>query len=130
MDEKKRVLLVDDEKSITVGVGLNLKATGNYEVETANDPREALRLAREFRPDILLLDVVMPGMDGGELRDRIRQIPGLENVPTIMITALVSNNEVSEDGVIESGDNLMLPKPVKLERLLAAIEQMLDGTLS
>ncbi len=129
-EPKKRVLVVDDEKSITIGIGMNLKKTGLYEVETVNDPLEAIGVARDFRPDILVLDIVMPGMEGGELRNRIRAIPGLENVPSIMVTALVSNDEVSEDGVVETGDCLMLPKPIKFDRLHAAIEQMLDGTLS
>ena len=64
-NEKKRILLVDDEPSITRLLKLNLEQTGDYEVATENVSKAALATAEEFRPDLILLDVMMPDLDGG-----------------------------------------------------------------
>lgn len=126
---KTKVLVVDDEAAITQMLELNLTATGDYEVLTTNESLKAKALAAEFLPDILLLDVVMPGLDGGDVLREIRTIPELRNVPALMVTALVSNVEISQDEVVTSGDCLMLPKPVKLSKLLETMEQLLAGGL-
>ena len=64
---KKRILIVDDEGSITRLLKLNLEQTGDYEVATENVSKAALAAAEAFRPDLMLLDVMMPGLDGGAL---------------------------------------------------------------
>lgn len=126
---KTKVLIVDDESDFTHMLELNLDATGDYEVMTTNEALEAKDLAADFKPELLLLDVVMPGMDGGDVLREIRTLPGLTKVPVIMISALVSSMEVSQDEVADTGDCVMLPKPVKMEKLLATMEQVLSGHL-
>ncbi|MBT8045118.1 MAG: response regulator [Verrucomicrobiae bacterium] len=127
--EKTKVLVVDDEAAITQMLELNLHATGNYEVMTTNESLKARELAVDFLPDILLLDVVMPGLDGGDVLREIRSIPELSEVPAIMVTALVSNIEISHDEVVTTGDCVMLPKPVRLAKLVETIELVLAGEL-
>ena len=126
---KIRVLAIDDEVAITTGLKLNLEGMGNYEVAAVNDPRKALAVAREFKPNIILLDVVMPDMDGGDVKAQFTSDPRLRHVPVIMITALVSEDETAADSVIESGHNVMLGKPVRMAKLVACIEQMLAGQI-
>ena len=126
---KTKILIVDDETAITQILELNLSATGNYEVLTTNESLKAKELALEFLPDLLLLDVVMPGLDGGDVLREIRTIPQLSRVPAIMVTALVSNMEINQDEVVTTGDCVMLPKPVKLAKLVETIEMVLAGEL-
>jgi CheY-like chemotaxis protein len=115
--ELRRVLLIDDEQDVTDSLSMNLEATGEFEVKAINDPRQALDTAREFSPDVIVLDVVMPGMDGGDVQAALHADPTLKNTPIVMVTALVSNNDTS-GGTVESGGVHMLAKPVRLETLL------------
>src|SRR5438046_3344091 len=89
MNTKKRVLIIDDEASFTRLLKLNLHHTGRYTAETVNDPAKALAVAREFSPDVILLDVMMPSMDGGEVATRIQASPKLKETPIVFLTAAI-----------------------------------------
>ena len=84
---KKRILVVDDEPTITRLLKLNLEQTGDYEVATENDSQAALATAKEFRPDLILLDVMMPKMDGYELCDVLRQNAPTAQTPTVLLAS-------------------------------------------
>src|SRR6185503_21291437 len=71
--EKKRVLIIDDEASFARMVKLNLEKSGEFEVRVENKPTYALAAAREFKPDLILLDVIMPAMDGGDVANQIKR---------------------------------------------------------
>ena len=120
--DKRRVLLVDDERAVTETLSFNLEATGEFAVQAVNDPRQAVRVAREFAPHIIVLDVIMPGMDGGDVQAALRRDPKLKDIPIVMVTALVSNNETA-DGSLESGGVHMLGKPVRLDTLVALLRK-------
>ena len=127
MSEKKRILLVDDEETITRTVQLFLEAGQRYEVRMVNDPRQALLQAVDFRPDLAILDVVMPHMDGGEVAAGLRAHPGLEELPVIFLTALVKEAELGRQGKTIGGYPF-LAKPVEPDDLVALIEKTLgDG---
>ena len=121
---KKRILLVDDELKFTRLVRLNLEKTGFYEVEEVNDARQAVVRAEQFKPDLVLLDVMMPGMDGGDVEARLRSHPFLKNVPVIFLTAAVAETEAGKQGC-RSGGLLFLAKPITLAALVEAIEAAL-----
>lgn len=121
---KKRILLVDDEAGITRMMRRNLEATGRFEVMDINNPVLALETARQFRPDLVLLDVMMPGMDGGTVAAALADDPQLGRVPVIFLTAIVSKQEVEPTGSM-IGSHTFLAKPVKLEDLLACIDEQL-----
>lgn len=118
--EQKRILIIDDEASFTRMVRLNLEQTKRYTVREENRAPHALTTAREFKPDLILLDVIMPGADGGELANRIKADPAFKDVPVIFLTATVSKKEAA-DGVF-TGGYLFLPKPVGLKNLVECME--------
>lgn len=123
---KKRILLVDDEAPITRMMRRNLESTGRFEVLDVNDPTQALQLARQFKPDLALFDVMMPEKDGGELAADFKDDPALSRVPIVFLTAIVSRNEVNPTGSV-IGEHTFLAKPVKLEELLACIDAQLGA---
>jgi len=121
--EQKRILIIDDEESFTRMVRLNLERTKRYVVREENRALHALTTAREFKPDLILLDVIMPGTDGGEIAGRIKADPAFKGVPVIFLTATVSKREAAE-GVFTAG-YLFLPKPVGLKNLVESMENAL-----
>ena len=122
----KKVLVVDDEVTITRLLKLNLEKTGAFMVRTENRASRALAAAREFKPDVVLLDVMMPEMDGGDVAALIRATPLLAQVPIIFLTAVVKKEEVNaHDGYI--GGFPYLAKPLNVKNLLAIIEKHLPS---
>ena len=80
---KARILLVDDEAGISLSMKINLERTGRYEVRTENRAPNALATARLFRPDIIIMDLMMPEMEGGEVANQMAADPDLTAVPIV-----------------------------------------------
>jgi CheY-like chemotaxis protein len=119
---KKRVLLVDDEKSFTNLLKLNLEDTGQYEVRVENWPEDAIGAARDFKPDIILLDIIMPRLPGGNVAALIKEDPALKSTPIVFLTAAVRKHQVEEnDGII--CDHPCLAKPATVEMVIDMIEK-------
>ena len=110
----KKILVVDDEAVLTKMVKMNLERTGNYEVRTENEGSKALQAARDFKPDLIFMDVMMPDMSGDEVIAEIRDDPNLASIPYVFMTAIVSKAETEEMGST-IGCNEFLAKPVKTE---------------
>jgi CheY-like chemotaxis protein len=121
---KKRILVVDDEVALTRMVKLNLEQTGDYEVRTENQGSMAIPAAREFNPDLILLDVMMPDMTGDEVSAQLKEDDQLQHIKYIFMTAIVTKEETAEMGN-QIGGNEFLAKPVKAEELIATIERVL-----
>lgn len=121
---KKKILIVDDEVSFARMVKLNLEKTGAFEVRAENKASYALAAAREFKPDLIILDVIMPTMDGGDVSNQIKRDRTLRHTPIIFLTATVSKLEAGEDG-LNSGGALFLAKPVSIDLLVARINEHL-----
>jgi CheY-like chemotaxis protein len=123
MKEMRRILIVDNDADTTHLVKVLLERTGHYLVLEENDATKAHQSARNFRPDLILLDIVMPEADGGEVAARIEADPELQNTPIIFLTALVTRAEA------KSGLNIQghpfLAKPVSIPELIDAIEEHL-----
>ena len=120
----KKILVVDDEVVLTKMVKLNLERTGNYTVMTVNKGSEALTAVREFKPDLIFMDVMMPDMSGDEAIAEIREDPQLASIPYVFMTAIVTKAE-TEDMGHNIGGNEFLAKPVKTEELIETIEHIL-----
>src|SRR5678815_5420661 len=80
---KKRILIVDDEVPFTRMVKLNLEKTGAFEVRAENRATYAVAAAREFKPDLIILDVIMPGMDGGDVQNKLKRDRSLRHTPCL-----------------------------------------------
>jgi CheY-like chemotaxis protein len=118
----KRILVVDDELSVTRNLKLTLESGGGYEVLGENHATITLSTARVFRPDLILLDVIMPGMDGGDVAARLRADPLLRDTPIVFLTALVSNEETDGHEIL-SGAETFLAKPVDIGELKQTLEE-------
>lgn len=124
--EKKRILVVDDEASITRLLKLNLEQTNEYEVRPENDALAAVAAAEQFKPHLILLDVMMPGLDGGELAARFQANPKLKSVPIVFLTAAATKGEVYARGG-KVGGLPFLAKPVELSEVVACLKRLLSG---
>jgi len=121
--EKRRILIVDNDRDSTHLVKILLEKTGRYSVLEENDATKAHLSARNFRPDLILLDVVMPETDGGEVAAQIEADPDLQRTPIIFLTALVTKAEASAGLRIQG--HRFLAKPVNIPELITGIEENL-----
>lgn len=120
-----RVLIIDDEAPFTRMVKLNLQNAGNYLVEALNDSPQARIVAKAFKPDVILLDVVMPEADGGDVATMLRESDATKHIPIIFVSAMVSRKE-SHRGLYQSGGEYFLAKPVNSDILIDAISRVIS----
>lgn len=92
---KSKILIVDDDASISRLIALVLRRMGGYEVREENRSFAALSTAHEFLPDLILLDVDMPGKDGGAVSAELKSDPVFSKTPVIFVTSLISKNEAA-----------------------------------
>ncbi len=119
---KNKILLVDDEADILEFLSYNLKKEG-YQVFTANNGKEAVAVAKKENPDIIILDVMMPDMDGIETCREIRDLPGLKDVMIAFLTA--RNEDYSQIAGFEVGADDYINKPIKPRVLISRIKALL-----
>lgn len=124
----KRILIVDDEAGVTRSLKLNLEAMAGYEVWTENDSALALAAARDFHPQLIFLDVLMPHLDGCDVSAQIHADPKLKDTPIVFLTAL-AHNEDTGGRAVTAGSTIYLAKPVDTEELIKCIEQTLAQKL-
>jgi len=117
-----RILLVDDEDLVISLVSRSLRAPG-HDVLSATNGLEALACARRHRPDLVILDIIMPGMDGIELCARLRQDPALVEVPVLFLTARRAVQDRVEG--LDAGGDDSLPKPFEINELEARVRALL-----
>ena len=122
MSTKKRVLVVDDERNITAFLKTYLEDTGKFEVRAENSGIGGYEATKLFRPDLILLDVMMNDMSGGGLADKVKNDPTLKSTPIVFLTGMVTKEEVeANDGRI--GGYPYLAKPIlSMRDLLDCIE--------
>lgn len=117
-----KILLVDDEPDILEIVGYNLKAEG-YQVFTANNGAESVKVAKKISPHLILLDIMMPEMDGIEACEKIRGIKSLENVLIAFLTA--RGEDYSQVAGFDAGADDYITKPVKPKVLVSKVKSLL-----
>jgi len=121
---KKRILVIDDQSDITRLLKRGLEQTNDYAVREENDPTAALAAAEEFQPHLILLDVMMPGMDGGDIAKTLRASAKLKTVPIVLLTAALTKEEVAERGG-RTGGWPILAKPFMIPEIVACLRQHL-----
>lgn len=119
---EQKILLVDDEQDILEFLSYNLKKEG-YDVHTANNGKEAIKVAQKIHPDLIILDVMMPDADGIETCRELRAIPELKNVMIAFLTA--RNEDYSQIAGFEVGADDYINKPIKPRVLISRIAALL-----
>ena len=120
--EKKKVLIIDDEKEFTDLVREFLEGTGRFRVRAENAPNNGVFAVKTFKPDLILLDVVMPGMDGTDVADQIRREKVGKKIPIVFVSALFNHRQ--EQMV---GSEILLSKPIHLNELITCVEKNLSS---
>ena len=123
-NEKPRILIVDNNSHFARSARLLLDRSGKYFVCTVTDPRRALEIARIFKPDLLLVDLIMPQEDGPEVAAQFEADWALHGVPIVFLTSLITAEE-AKDGRRVYGHRI-LPKPTSSSQLLELVEQNLS----
>lgn len=124
MSENHRILVIDDDEQVTRVISEFLRRSGEYEVEAVNDPSAAVQVAKDFAPDLVVLDIIMPGMDGGELLAALHDVPELADVRAIFLTGLVTEAEVGVTGSYKAGHPI-IAKPVRSEPFKNLVAEVL-----
>ena len=119
----KKILLIDDENDFTELLAANLEEAGHFAVTQVNDPRQATAKAREVKPDICVIDLVMPKMDGGDVINAMKNDPDLAKIPVLMLTALVEENMENPEEAQIRGGLPFVSKTSDLEVIIKAINE-------
>lgn len=124
----RKILLVDDDPNIRRIAQIALSNIGNYDVLLACCGADALELARQTKPDVILIDVMMPDMDGPTTVCRLRQMSGFQDIPVIFVTAKVQKHELHI--YTQNGALGVITKPFDPMNLCAEIEGLITNSLS
>ena len=125
----KKILIVDDEEDVLIPLG-NILKRANYIVSTTTNGEEAIKLAKAQRPDLIILDIVLPGLDGGSVADILSNDPVTARIPILFLTGILSKEEEllsKKEGGKKSGKHYMMAKPVSAEDLLEMIQKILSS---
>jgi len=114
--------VIDDEADFTKLIRLNLEQTGKFEVKTENRGSAALAAAKAFKPDLVLLDILMPDLMGSEVAAQMKEDDDTKNIPVIFLTAVVGRDEVVQRGGVIGG-HLFVAKPVDIKQLVEVIDE-------
>ena len=124
MAETKKVLIIDDEEDFCFFVRENLMSTGMFDVFVATNGRYGIKLARQEKPDIILLDLMMPDLTGEEVADELKDHAGTAEIPVIFVTALATQNDTGAGGLKKTGSAYFISKPVRTRQLVSAINEV------
>jgi len=124
MDKIKKILIIDDEIAFTEMVKLNLEESGRFHVRIENDSRQALQTAQEFSPDLILLDIIMPDIEGPDVAALFREDDQLSKIPIIYLTVTIRQDEAGEWDQ-SHGRSVFLAKPCSVDDLISAIDMYL-----
>ena len=122
---KPKILVVDDDAALTRVLRAGIEQTGRFEVCIENNPLKAVTTAMTFRPDLVVLDVIMPGLDGGDVASLFRAFPALRGLPVIFLTAVVSKERVADPHGTFIGGVRYVAKPIDTKDLIECIDREL-----
>lgn len=121
----QHILIVDDEKNIAISVDYLLRREG-YQVSVAHDGEEGLRRIREDRPDLVLLDIMMPKLNGFQVCEAVRQDPELAGVRIVMLTA--KGRDAEKEKGLALGADAYITKPFATRELVSQVKALLQPT--
>ena len=123
MENKKKLLVIDDEEDFLEITKLNLEKTGRFEVMTLSSAKDILQKIHSFKPDLILMDIRMPGVDGLTACDMLNADPVGKTTPVIILSALISDHD--KLNAYKLGVMGYLTKPVDKNALISSIETVL-----
>ena len=124
MGQKRSILIVDDDVDASQIVKMILEKTGLYTVSVCNRGSEAFKIIQDTRPEMVLLDIMMPDADGTDIADQIQKDKSLASTRIVFMTSLVSKTEVLKNSVI--GGHPFIAKPVSSETLLQRVKGLFE----
>ena len=120
--DKKKILIIDDEEEFSNFVKINLENVGKYEAKTQSNAALAINVIKQYKPDLIFLDILMPQISGTELYSQIKEEEDIKNIPIIFLTAIADKKEVREtEGNL--GGHTFIAKPVSTDELIKVIEE-------
>jgi two-component system, OmpR family, alkaline phosphatase synthesis response regulator PhoP len=119
---RKRILIIDDEEDFCKLVKKNIEKTDEFEVEIATSGQDGIKSIREKKPDLVLLDIVMPGMDGADVVSVIRNDKSIKDTPVVFLTSLAREEDSGDQASFTSGYSL-LAKTATVEEIIACIKK-------
>jgi DNA-binding response OmpR family regulator len=125
---RKKVMIIDDEKDYCYFLKTNLELTGAYKVYTLSNSKWAARIASVYKPSVILLDIMMPGVDGFSVLEDLKKNENTLPIPVIMLTALHGSEDKLKASQLYSEEYLI--KPVELSFLRARIDNVLERSFS
>jgi len=124
--EKLKILIVDDNEKDLKLLELKLTQLGFRNLIKARGGMEALKLAWRHLPDLILLDLMMPELDGGRVKERLKEDHKTKNIPTIVLSSIITKDEQKNMQYLKGGD-IIIAKPYSSDELLEAIDKSLGG---
>jgi CheY-like chemotaxis protein len=122
-----KILIIDDEESVGVLVKRNLEHTGEFSVFIAQNGRDGIALAKLEKPDLILLDVVMPEMEGPDVAEALLKEETTKHIPIIFLTAIVTKEDIGQESMGGIGGRNYIAKPVSTHKLIECIKKVLEG---
>ncbi len=119
----KKILIIDDEEDLSFFVKANLELAGDYEVVVATSGKAGIKAASQYKPDLILLDIMMPKMDGFEVLKKLKSSHATFSIPVIMLTAKGDDESKLKASKLYDEDYII--KPVRIEFLKTRIEEVL-----
>lgn len=125
MPDKKRILVIDDDKNVGLMLKVKMEKGGGYEVFCAPEGKTGLSMARELKPDLIVLDFNMPGADGGDVKNKLAADGMLKDIPVAFLTSLVQPEEARKGRT--AGGRPMISKQMDIKEIIARLEAVLAG---
>ena len=123
--DKKRILYIDDEKDFLLLTKIRLERTGDFEVITTTDPEEGMELAKKRQPDLILMDVIMPGVGGGRVAEILFSDVQTKRIPILFYSALVDDISAENERLQKIGGRDFIPKTAGYQELIRRIKKVL-----
>ena len=124
---ENKILIVDNDPEITDLIKIALETMGRFRVHTENDPACAVSAAKDFAPDLIIMDIKMPDLDGADVAIRLQAEPSLSQTPIVFLTGTVTVPQIVTHGH-KPGGLRFLPKTMPLESMIAVLREILRGT--
>jgi DNA-binding response OmpR family regulator len=120
----RKILIIDDEEDLTFFVKANLELNGEYKVLVANDGKSGIKIALKYKPDLILLDIMMPDMDGFEILKKLKESVKTLSIPVVMLSA--KGDDESKTRAASDYNEDYVVKPVAIDLLIQKIDEVLS----